>query len=153
MVGEPDSPMSYALCKAYFRARVAELPTGTFGKEWTDTFNIENIPANVIDKAWHLSSPDATSNQRNQVDLVQRQPIRFQALFKGLREVEGGFEKAEAAAKLLIQKVVDPTIATIQGNELKNVEFRTKSISPQSGTNDNLVLLTLDFDVLLVFNT
>lgn len=145
--------MSYTLCKSYFRARVAELPNGTFAKEWVDTFNIDNVPETLIDGAWHLGSPDATSSQRNQVDLVQRQPIRFQAFFKGFREVERGFERAEAAAKLLIQKVVDPTIATTQENELKNVEFRTKSIVRQSETSDNLVLLTLDFDVLLVFNT
>jgi hypothetical protein len=68
--------------RAFFRTRL----DGLGYTEWTDGFNIENIPSTVLDMSYHLAVGDIRSGPANQLLHVFDYPLTVSIFLKGFRD-------------------------------------------------------------------
>ena len=131
--------------KPYFRARLNALGL----REWTDGFNFENIPANILDKSYHLEFPsgarvdayDMTSNDITH-DIVAR------VFFKGFRNPSQAID----AALLKYEQILESVLASENrvGVAIKNIYLDSCQIRALSDSNDNAVILEITFSCLII---
>lgn len=135
--------MALSGIKTYFRSVISGVDSGI--KEWTDGFNIENIPASVYDKAFHLSygpiQGDILGAEHQGIDVE----FIVRLVFKGYRDVSSGIDRAVDLAESILKAAQDP--ATRLGNPIKNVKFLSMTIEESFRSNDNLILVTQTYNV------
>lgn len=134
--------MSLADIRPYFRTRLKAQSL----KEWTDGFNRENIPSTVIDRSFHILTNSISAVKQNQQGNDIEVGVVVSILLKGYRDPASAIDEALALAGVVIADITDPTLKLNQS--FKNILFTTSSIDPFDESNDNLVLLTLEFTVI-----
>ena len=137
--------MSVSVVKPYARARLRALGY----TEWKEGFNFENIPKTKLDSSFHLELGDARAVSHSQDNLEIEVPITvriFRAPGKNSSDiVDRAITKGDevragmlAAADRLTQ------------SGIKNVLFETMAIEPLANSNDNGVIVTQGFTVVIV---
>lgn len=136
--------MSISLVKPYFRLKLGELGY----TEWRDAFPSDNIPANLLDKSYHLRFGTCTEDQTNPTDVEVTQEINLSCFFKGFREPELAVDTAVVEAEKIIQKLCNLSAADDFG--LKQVRFQSFSIEPfEDEIQDNVVRLDFVFESMV----
>lgn len=112
--------------------------------EWTDAFNYENIPSNLINYSFFIESPvfegvKAISNYDQEINC--RVEVKF--FIKGYRTPKEAMDKAIEKSEALLKEVLKPTNRL--GQCLKNVVFNSVNVEPFAGSNDNLIMVTASF--------
>jgi len=139
--------MSLTKVKPYFKS-VAEGQGFTI---WPDGFNFENIPENLIDRAYHLELDNFSGEGQNQQDQEMLVPIIVRCFFKGFRDPDGAIDTAIQKAEDLITDAVKPSNRLTQyANGIKNVVFINGGAIPIAESNDNTILLELNFSVRVI---
>ena len=144
--------MSIALVPEYFRNI---LTTQCGFTEWTDAFNIENIPSTILDESWHIDFGDtlkATTLGGN-VQGVEV-GIIIQLFFKSFRDTSEGRLEALVKGETVIGLVLDPTNRfTQQSDGNINYVFDAMRVRELALSNDNAVVLEIEFhaDMVLCF--
>lgn len=138
--------MSLTLIKPYFRTRLYEVDSAF--KEWTDGFNIGNIPANIYDKAYHIRLGGFDGGDLGGKAQFVSAPVDVRLFFKGYRNVSENIDRGLLLAEGLIAQVQDP--ADRLGSTLKNIKFNSMSIDESFITNDNLILILQNYIVTII---
>lgn len=133
--------MSMTTVRPYFRARAKELGL----TEWTDGFAFDNIPSNIINKAFHMEMGAFQGSQRNQLDQQIYFPITFRFFLKGFRDPASAIDSAILLSENLIKNCCKPENSLTQGTGLTNVIFDSGRQLPVGPSNDNLVMSELNF--------
>lgn len=102
--------MSITACKSYFRSRCTDLSL----KEWKDGFARDNIPANIIDRSYHLEVGPAVGVSLNQNDQLINMQITVHIFVKGFRDVASGIDTALLLTENLITESLDPATRLTQ---------------------------------------
>lgn len=138
--------MSLTAIRPYFRARLDSLSY----VEWTDGFNFENIPSNILDGSYHLESGQASGIKQNQDDLELSQVLTARLFIKGYRDpasaIDSGHEKGEAIIKECLKATLRLT------SSIKNITFTNMDIEPVALSNDNAVIVRMEFNIFTIIH-
>lgn len=139
--------MSFIDLRPYFKARMKAVDTEF--KEWTDAFNIENIPAGILDKSWHFSVGPMNYTGTAQTCLHFQCPITVRLFIKGYREPQKGVDYAMKYADAIVKEVCSP-LNRLNQAKIKNVLPNLIDIRELAQGNDNCAVLELTFDCEVV---
>jgi hypothetical protein len=137
--------MALSAIRTYFKDRIAAVDADF--KEWTDAFNIENIPATFYDKSYHISYGQMFGDILGGKSQKATMPVILRAGFKGFRDVSASLDAALDLMQEIIEEIQDPVNRL--GADIKNVKFITMNDDPGFTTNDNLILVTQNYEVTL----
>ena len=133
------------LVKPYFRERILSLDSKF--QEWTDAFNIENIPSTILDKSYHLAfgtvDGGLLSGKTQQIECN----VLVRLFFKGYRNVSENVDRGIDLSEQLIRAVQDP--AERLGESIKGVKFLGMEVNEGFASNDNLIVVTQNYSVTL----
>jgi hypothetical protein len=137
--------MSLSLVRPYFRAQMNNL----LFIEHDDGFNVANIPSTVLDRAYHISSPSISLVKQNQelIELEAETVIRF--FLKGYRNPAEAIDNAMDEEQNILMAVLSAANRTT--SEIKNVVFAGSTKEQLADSNDDSVLVTMTFNVLVLF--
>ncbi len=138
--------MNLNKCLPYFRARCKAIGL----KEWTDGFNYQNIPSNILDKSYHLMHGTMTGLKQNQQDQEINFPIQVRIFTKGHREPSLAIDSAIQLTENLIIECLKPTNRLTQSSGIKNIVFENANYEPIDGSNDNAIVATINFRALVL---
>lgn len=126
--------------------------TGLGYKEHRDPFNKANIPANLIEKAFHLDQEAAQGVKNNQDNLEMNVPLRINLHKKGFRRVNDKFQEALADAETVRDAMLAPQTRLTQPY-IKNVKLQSMEVTPLSESNDHAMLISFVFTFLVLVST
>lgn len=135
--------MSLTAVRPYFRARLNSLNY----KEWDDGFNFDNIPENIIDKAYHIDDFEIVSNSLNQTDLDLECTVTTRIFLKGYRTPKEALDNANEKLEAIFREVLKPTNRLTGTQGLRNVLLTSVSKEPMALSNDNTILVTIVWSV------
>jgi hypothetical protein len=138
--------MSITNIKTYFRTH---LDANGFS-EWTDAFNVNNIPSNILDKAYHIQFDSINGEKMHGENQTTKSIVLVRMFFKGFRNPNEGIDTALSESNDVILDIMKPTNRF--GTDVKNTKFLTMSLEPVSDSNDNSIVVTSRFEVTTVFD-
>lgn len=138
--------MSLSNVRGYFRTHFDALSF----TEWTDGFNAENIPGDIIDKAYHILSPTIVQTNHNQIHLELVESIETTFILKGFRTPAETIDDAHTEIQSLLNRILGHANRTSSVSGIKNVVLDNIDIEPFSDDNDNMVKVTMRFSVLVM---
>ncbi len=116
-------------------------------REWTDAFNITNIPSTFYNKSFHIAygevSGGTLSGKTQQIGV----PIIISCGFKGYRNVSENLDKAMDSVMSVIEETQKPQNRL--GEKIKNVKFNSMRANESFDNNDNLILITQNYEVTM----
>lgn len=136
--------MSLTAIRPYFRARMNALNYN----EWRDGFNFNNIPSTVLNLSYHIETISGNGVSFNQLDQVINQDVTIRVFFKGYRKPQDAIDSAMNAYSDILDACLDP--ANRLNQSFKNILFTSMQMDPLADTNDNAVILSLTFTVLVI---
>lgn len=140
--------MSFSSIRSYIRTVMATVDSNS--KEWTDGFNIQNIPENIIDRSWHLTFNPTSPVSINQNCFRVDYPITLNVFILGGREVADAIDSANSLGQSIYQECLDHSnrlgITATSTAKIINIVPGVMSINPYGEDNDNTVRLQIDFN-------
>jgi hypothetical protein len=133
--------------RPFFRTRLLDLRY----REWTDGFNFENIPSNILDKSFHISTPSGA--RRGAYDLQSQeieQDVVIRVFLKGYRNPASAIDDALVRYDQILNTFLGPDRL---GCAIKNIYLQTMQILPLAPSNDNAVILEVSFTCLIIIPT
>jgi len=138
--------MSLTNARAYMRARAEAIGL----KEWKDGFDFDNIPANIVDKSFHIQSGQVVGIKNNQSDQEMNFSQTVRIFVKGFRDPASGIDSAIKVAEDYIKQCVNVANRVAQPNGIKNVVFENADFGALSPSNNNGVIASLTFRVYVI---
>lgn len=133
--------MSLVSIKPFFRARMSALKY----KEWVDPFADDNIPANLIDGAYHLRVLGTSGRKTSQSDIEFNHQVQVKLFFKGFRDVDAAETKARQKADEIVSDICLPSN---QPKPIVGAYLSSFACEPyDNAENDNVVVAVFIFDV------
>lgn len=132
--------MSLTAIIPYFR----KVCTDNGLREWTDAFNVENIPSNIYDKCFHLSWGDINGESPQNIGQFINSLATIRFFMKGYKEPAKVKEDAMALGESILKDACSPARRSLVP-EIKNVTFQSMRPDPVSGSNDNTIMITQNF--------
>ena len=141
--------MALSDVRPYFRTRLEALNY----REHDDGFNLENVPASSIHEKYHIGIGEISGVQNNQDIQTLSTSVVVSVFLRATRDVNAGIDDAMSRLDALFDEilVVDKRLKEAEG--IHNVTLTSADISELALSNDNALLLTLNFDVLGFINT
>ena len=136
--------MSLTNIKSLFRTRLE----GQSFEEWEDAFNVENIPSNILDKAFHIQIGVITGDILNGENQTLTTELVLSMMFKGFRSPSEGVDTALQDGENVIIDICDPMVRL--GTNVKNVKFLNMTVDPIADTNDNSIIVRQNYEVTTV---
>lgn len=135
--------MSFVTLRAYFEARMQAVDPEL--REWEDAFNIENIPSNVLDKAWHLEFGAFTYSGTAHLCMSFNCPVRLRVFLKGYRNPKEAVDLGVILSDAIVKEACKPSNRLTQPS-IKNVLPSVINVQALTESNDNVALLDLTFN-------
>ena len=122
-------------------------------KEWPDGFNIENIPATILDGAYHLDSGRITVTNMgvNGTAYECEYPVTLKVLSKGFRDSGKAIDAAIDKAQSVISGIVGAVDDLDQTKGLKHVHPQDIQTQPLQISNTHAVICTMTFNAVFIF--
>ena len=136
--------MSLSSVRSYFRT----VMDGLGYEEWTDGFNVENIPQTIKDRTYHLETGFIDSGPANQLTHQFDYSITVRAFFKGYNEPAAAIDLAILASEGILAVALDP--ANRLGLSIKDISPGSIQVQPRDFTNDNDVVLIMEFNADII---
>lgn len=139
--------MTLSGVRDFFRT---ELDTLGF-REWTDPFVIDNIPATILDGAYHLDIGNIRiSNIGVQAKAYSfSYPVTLKVLSKGFRNPSVAIDAALDNAEDIIEALLG---ATIDNHGLKQINPTALTTQPLQLSNEHAVILVMSFSAELILS-
>jgi|CXWL01.1.fsa_nt_gi hypothetical protein len=134
--------MSLINIRSYFRTHLDAVGF----TEWTDGFNVENIPSTILDNSYHIENGVIASTASNHQAHLFRCPVTIRVFYKGFADPASAIDNAYVGAESILAEVLLPSNRL--GSSLQDVIPINISVTPLSNTNDNSVILQIEFEVL-----
>lgn len=135
--------MSLTSIRPYFRARLNALAY----KEWDDAFNFDNIPEDILDKAYHIEALSVSAQSMNQTDLQVEHEVVTRLFFKGFHKPKDALDKVMERLEDIFVEILKPTNRLTGTSGLRNVLLTSAELSPIADSNDNSILVTITWRV------
>lgn len=135
--------MSLTAVRPYFRARLNSLGY----KEWDDAFYAENIPENIIDKAYHIDANEINRASFSQTDLQLEHVVTTRLFFKGFFTPKDALDKTMERLDAILKEVLKPSNRLTGTSGLRNVDLQSVSIEPLADSNNNTLMVLLTWNV------
>lgn len=132
--------------RAFFRTRLDSLGY----REWADGFNRSNIPSTVIDRAYFIQAGRVLSRPSNQLHHSFNYPVRIYLHLKGFRDPSAAIDQGLAEAQTILDDILSPSVR-LQSDGLKDVRPSSVEVFPISESNDNAVVVEIEFEGVLIF--
>lgn len=146
--------MSFTSIKPYIEARMTAVDADY--REWTDAFNIANIPSNILEKSWHLAFGTASPITLNQNCLSYSYPVVLNVFFKGYQTPSNAIDSGNLAAENILKEVLANAnrlnISAVNAGRVINILPGTFSLNPLADSNDNIVRLELNFTFNIIYD-
>jgi hypothetical protein len=136
--------MSVTLVLPLFRTRMDDLGY----REWTDGFNVENIPSTIIDKSYHLEVNDGSGGVINQHVQNISMPITLRVFRNGFRDPASMRDEMLGDMEAIVCDILLPAVRLSSG--IKNIVFDSFSLLPLDVSNDNSVILEMNFTNIIM---
>lgn len=134
--------------RPYARARMQALGYS----EWTDGFNVENIPSTILDGTFHVETGVSRGLKNTQDSQEIEQPFIVRLFLKGHRDPAATIEAASGIQNTVVYEFLRPAHRLV-GAELKNVRFDTSEIEQLAESNDNSLIVRFDFTAIGMMST
>ena len=138
--------MSMSSVLPYFRTRMESLGY----VEHRDAFDFENIPENILDKAYHLTLSPVDFIDANQTMHQISFPVVVRAFFKGYSNDDSTstLDDVIVETELIYADIL--SLANRLGIDIKNVTPGGFVINPVSDSNQNDLVLEMEFTAQLM---
>lgn len=140
--------MSLSQVRQYFRDRLNAVDSSF--KEHEDGFNRENIPSTLLNKSFFIDLGDVSSQPLSDLHIQDLMATQVFLHFKGYNNIQSKIDEAYDLAHTFRIECIKP-INAMTGTNIKNVVCDNINVD-HIETNDNTVIVTLDFTVRLLFN-
>ncbi len=137
--------MSFSEVRPYFRSR---LNTVSGLKEWEDAFNVNNIPSTVLDEAYHIATISGSALKMNHQVSDHEFVVTIRWFKKGFRNPADALDTAMQRIDDIYDAVLLPSARSTETG-LINVLPGNIIVDPLSDDNDNIVVVSLDFNCLI----
>jgi hypothetical protein len=141
--------MSFAEIKPYFRAQLAAVG---YVAEHLDAVNLDNVPSVTLDRTFHILVTGSQSRSASLSDQTLGASVVVSVFYAGWQSEIEAIDTATSEAEAILKSCVKISARTTGTGTLRNIEFVSHSVQPIDGTNDNIMVLTLEFNALCVFN-
>jgi len=111
--------------------------------EWTDAFNIENIPSTIIDGSYHIEVGNGSGGVINQHVQNISMPIVLRLFRRGFRDSASMRDEMLGELETIICNILAPAIRL--SVSVKNIEFDGFTLEPLDESNDNSAILEMNF--------
>jgi len=138
--------MSLVSVRPYFRARLDSLNY----VEWTDGFNIENIPQTILNNSYHLAIETIDSGPANQLHHEFTFPVTLRVFLRGYRDPAAAIDDAISQAETILAEVLSPSNRL--GTEIKDVTPESIDVRALADSNDNDIVLEMVFNTVIDCN-
>ena len=131
--------------RSYFRTALVALGF----KEWTDAFNVDNIPSTILDKSFHLSAP--SGSRRGGYDQQKQDAetsVAIRIARKGYKNPANAIDQCLVDVDAIITQCLDITRRNESG--IKNVYNGGHSITALDASNDNVAVLEINFTCFII---
>lgn len=140
--------MSWSTVRDFFRTKLDALDFN----EHDDAFNSENIPSTLLDKSYFIGPATISQNSRNQLDLDTGYGLTIQLAFKGYRCVKDALDTSLEESETFVKNSVQVCEENIVNAGFVSVSFNGLTQTPLSDTNDNTVLVNIEFVTRVILN-
>lgn len=141
--------MSFNLIKPYFRAQLAAVG---YTSEHLEAVNLENVPSVTLDRTFHILVTGSQGVSASLSDQTISANVIVSVFYAGWVSEIQAIDDATAQAEAILKSCVKISDRVTGVGTLRNVSFTGHSVQPINGTNDNIMVLTLEFNTLCVFN-
>lgn len=124
-------------------------------REWTDAFNIENIPSTILNKSYHIANPTFNGVRLNQLDQEVESNVELKLIFKGYRNPADAIDTAISDSENLLKEMLKPANRVGQAgvNNIKNVVLDSIGLEQFDISNDNVVVATVNLTIFVIIKT
>lgn len=136
----------FTAVRPYFRSNMNALNY----TEWTDGFNIENIPSTKLEKIYHILTP--SGSRRDVYDQTSQDvelDVTIRVMRKGFKNPAGAIDTTLVDLQNILNRCLDSERRL--GAEIKNIAYNGHTITALNETNDNAVLLEINFICFIIF--
>lgn len=134
--------MTFFSLRQYFVDRMRNVDADL--REWEDAFNVENIPASILDKSWHLSFSPFQYTGTAHTCLNFNAPTLLRVFLKGYRYPKEAVDRALNMADAIVKECTDPKNRLNQAG-IKNILPGSIVIQELGSGNDNAAILEIQF--------
>lgn len=126
-----------------FRGHFRTAMNGLGHVEWPDGFNYKNIPDNLLDRSYHISSGTISGDTISQRSMKLEAGITIRLFIKGYTGAAVAIDNAIVYGEEILCTVLasDQRLAV----DVKNINFIDMSVEAIDVSNDNDVMLTINF--------
>ncbi len=132
--------MMIAAIKPWVRARMLALGY----VEHSDGFEWKNIAATKLESTYHIELGDISEVKNSQDILECNAAFTVRLFLKGGSNPKAGIDSGAARADAVIAEFLDPSSRT-GGQVIKNVRFQQCRIEPVADSNDNSLIVRMDW--------
>jgi hypothetical protein len=120
--------------------------------EWTDSFNFENIPRTLLDDVYHLELGVVARKLEDHDNIELNVPLTVRVFGRAFVDTGAGRDAAIEQGDTIIDDFVCAA-NRLTDSVIKTIQFDSMELLPLTDTNDNSLILVLDFTALVVKST
>lgn len=141
--------MSLSQVRQYFRNRITEVDSDLV--EWDEAFNDANIPESLLPNRYHIAMSSISTSAPNDVFLEDAFQVDVKLFKKGFRSNGiSAHDDLLDLADCLRQNCAQPLKLQLTNN-LRGCEPNTILLEPIEDSNDNIIKITVGFNVRTFF--
>ena len=140
--------MSISVVRSYFKSRITDEVSSAV--EHKDAFNLENMHVSARDKMYHIIYQNGSNVETHGDRITDNVSVTITMLFKGFRDTQATFDSTSDTVHNIKRRASKITNYT---DGIKRVVCDSIGINPSDDSNDNVLLVTMEFSVLMDFNT
>ena len=117
--------------------------------EWKDGFNRDNIPKNILDKAYFMSY--GINTVENGINMEDNINVQIECFFKGFRDPQTAIDDSMELCNSIRLEILSPeTIYQFAEMNILGINSVTQVPEPLSTTNDNSIIVTMEFNIRFI---
>ena len=140
--------MSISVVRTYFKDQIKDEVAAAV--EHTDAFNIENMHTNARDKMYHIIYQNDSNTETHGDRITDNISVTISMVFKGYRDTQAAFDSTSDTVHNIKRRASKISNYT---SGIKRVVCDSINITPADDSNDNILLVTMEFSVRMDFNT
>lgn len=120
--------------------------------EWTDAFNSENIPRTLLDDTFHIEIGTVSRKFEHHDNIEINVPLTIRTFGRSFVDTGEGRDNAISLADTIIDEFVKAE-NRLNDTDIKTIQFDNMNLNALNESNDNSLVLVLDFTALIVKST
>jgi len=122
-------------------------------KEWTDAFNIENIPRTLLDNTYHILLGDTTSSSQNDLHIEDSMEVNITIFQRAYNSPVESRDTVLDRAQCIKMDLLNPRNVEAFNMDIDAIEAVSVITEEIDLTNDNIVKATITITARLFYGT